>query len=58
MNNTFAIEMFADSISGKSPEVFKKCNKVEPNGQTSFAALDEEENTVLRYVAMSFYLPR
>ena len=58
MDNTFATEMFPDDISAKSPEVFKKCYKVEPDGQTSFATLDGKENTGLHYVAMSYYLIR
>ena len=37
VDNTFATETFPDDISSKSPEVFKKCYNVEPDGQTSFA---------------------
>ena len=58
LDNTFSTEMFPESIGAKSPEVFKKCYKVEPDGQTSFATLDGKENTGLHYVAMSYYLIR
>ena len=60
MDNTFSTEMFPESIGAKSPEVFKKCYKVEPDGQTSFATLDwqREHCTGLHYVAMSYYLIR
>ena len=49
MDNTFATETFPDDVSDKSPEVFKKCYKVE---------LDGKENTGSHYVAMSYYLIR
>ena len=38
MDNTFATETFPNDINSKSPEVFKKCYNVEPDGQTSLMA--------------------
>ena len=63
MDNTFATETFPDDISAKSPEVFKKCYNVEPDGQRSFATYlrwPREHCTGFHYahVAMSYYLIR
>jgi hypothetical protein len=51
MDNSFATKMFAD-IKEKQPELFKQFYKVEPDGQTSFATLDDEGNTGLHQAAM------
>ena len=51
MDNSFATKMFAD-IKSKQPELFKEFYKIEPDGQTSFATLDDEGNTGLHQAAM------
>ena len=50
-DNTFANEMFA-IIRAENPELFKEYFKLESDGQTSFATLDDEGNTPLHYAAM------